>query len=190
MFSYHGQRDNLTPMAIITATLDPVSIAQIDANCKMLSGDVVRQICLEVLKEVSDPILEYAIVCCPVGNPKKDIFAGLLKKSIDRKSKKLRDGAYVVVGPARKRGVDTGRNQMYGTDLKRLGKKGLRLQNPNIKLPTRYAHFIEWGTSKMAPKPFMRPAWDTAGGDVALNSFMSKFAARLGQATAGMSTSP
>ena len=62
MFSYHGQRDNLTPMAIITATLDPVSIAQIDANCKMLSGDVVRQICLEVLKEVSDPILEYAIV--------------------------------------------------------------------------------------------------------------------------------
>lgn len=39
-------------------------------------------------------------------------------------------------------------------------------------VPTRYAHFAEFGTSHSKPQPFMRPAWDEAGGEPALYTFL------------------
>lgn len=33
------------------------------------------------------------------------------------------------------------------------------------KRPAKYAHLVEKGTSRSRPKPFMRPAYDSAGGD-------------------------
>lgn len=173
----------------VFGTIDQASLDSIDRNLKTLSGPIVDNICFQVLKEVSTPILNAAVDFCPVGNPAKDIFAGLLKASIDMKAKKFRGGAYVVIGPARKRSVETGKNQHYGSDPKRKFSKKFR-DTPTKKMPTRYAHFVEFGTSHSSPQPFMRPAWDVAGGAVALEAFVSKFEKRLSEEVAKLPNTP
>lgn len=48
---------------------------------------------------------------------------------------------------------------------------------PRLKKPHGYlAHFHEFGTSKMVATPFMRPAYDTKGGDVieAVKTYMAQ----------------
>jgi hypothetical protein len=59
-------------------------------------------------------------------------------------------------------------------------KRGKRKGRVLIAIPTKYAHLVEFGfTKKLAdgseirvrPKPFVRPAWDEFGGEVALYTF-------------------
>ena len=45
---------------------------------------------------------------------------------------------------------------------------GAKLSYQVGSTPEVYGAFVEFGTRKMAPRPFMRPAWDSQGGETAL----------------------
>lgn len=74
------------------------------------------------------------------------LLAGNITSRTRRRSRKGK--AVVSVGAARKT-----------AQVVRKGKS-----KPIKASPSRYAHFIEFGTEKMPAEPFMRPALDTQGG--------------------------
>jgi HK97 gp10 family phage protein len=120
----------------------------------------------EAMKATCKPIMEAAKLHCPAD-------LGTLRDSIDMKiSSKRTKGTQVrgYVGPKTKFKV-----------LIRVGTRGKVKGKPVIALATRYASQVEFGhrlvsakgntVADVKPKPFMRPAWDEEGGDVALNAF-------------------
>ena len=81
--------------------------------------------------------------------------SGLLMKSIGLNVKKVK-GVYTVrVGPRKGfRQIVTRKNKVTGKNYE------------DAADPTNYAHLVEGGTSHSAAKPFMRPAIDSAQGEV------------------------
>ncbi len=65
---------------------------------------------------------------------------GLLKKSIGKKVKAYPGGVWGGVGPR--------------TGFRAVDEDGKTVD------PIKYAHLVEFGTSKTSPKPFLRPAFD------------------------------
>ena len=74
---------------------------------------------------------------------------GLLKYSIRSKSRTKNGTAYAVVGPGTNMARTVFRKRADGTTRQ------------TEAVPTKYAHLIEFGTAHSAPKPFLRPAWDS-----------------------------
>lgn len=90
------------------------------------------------------------------------LIPGLLKKSIDAKVVTFKSNVVVaIIGPRSDfRSVrDPGTKKVVRQTKKgkerfaELAKAGAFIQNP-----TKYAHLLELGTSKMAAQPFLRPA--------------------------------
>jgi HK97 gp10 family phage protein len=87
---------------------------------------------------------------------------GLLKKSIGRRSKTYRKTGVVlsVIGPRRgfkKKREGSGRKSRLGRWLARRGLIKSKVRHDD---PAKYAHLVEYGTVRSAPKPFLRPAYE------------------------------
>jgi HK97 gp10 family phage protein len=84
------------------------------------------------------PILDAMITGCPVDT-------GNLRDSLGMRYKQYKSGKVhvVVIGP----------------------RRGEKWTNEKSKMrASRYAHLLEFGTSKMPAQPFIRPAWDANKG--------------------------
>lgn len=130
-----------------------------------LPGELRKSALSAVLRAGATPIRKAAKI-----NARKSRDSGLLEKSI---SLRVKNGS-ARVGPAR--GI---RQQVTRTD-KRTGRKYTEIADPN-----NYSHLVEYGTSHSAPKPFIRPAIDSASGDVlsamatGLDKHLTRVVARL-----------
>ena len=118
-----------------------------------------------VLRAGAAPIRKAAKI-----NARHSRDTGLLEKSI---SLRVKNGT-ARVGPAR--GL---RQEVTRTD-KRTGRKYKEMADPN-----NYSHLVEYGTSHSAAKPFIRPAIDSASGEVlaamasGLDKHLTRVVARL-----------
>lgn len=78
--------------------------------------------------------------------------SGTLKRSIASKNLTIAGKVVVaIVGPRTDRDMVVPRRMPDGR---------IRMVLAN---PAKYAHLVEFGTSKVSPQPFMRPAWDATG---------------------------
>lgn len=111
--------------------------AEIADALKLLSKKMQREIGYEAVVTAMTPVVTRA-----KRYARRSIETGNLQDSIGIKATpKVRKGRlYAIVGPRRK---------FTKADP---GGKGFRRA-------TNYAHLVEFGTSKSAAKPFMRPAW-------------------------------
>lgn len=107
-------------------------------------------------------------------NAAKSKDSGLLAKSISLSVKTVNGHKSARVGP--RKGL---RQKVTRTD-KRTGRKYEEIADPN-----NYSHLVEYGTSHSAAKPFIRPAIDSAQGEVldamaaGLDTHLTRVAARL-----------
>lgn len=82
-------------------------------------------------------------------------FPGLLRESIGFNVKKMRGEYSARIGPR------TGFAKTIGTRT-----KGKNAGKPKLKIPNKYAHLVELGTSHSAANPFLRPAAISTQGEV------------------------
>ena len=104
---------------------------------KVLSSATVNKIVRPSMKRASKPVITDARNRVPMGG------TGLLKKSIGRRGKTYKNSGVLVevIGPR------SGFKRTVEIDGKAV-----------IKNPTKYAHLVEFGTSKTGAQPFLRPA--------------------------------
>lgn len=95
-----------------------------------------------VLREGAKPIAKAAKSRVPVAS-------GLLKKSIGSRVRTIKGETSARIGPR------TGMKQTVTRNGRQV-----------ISDPNKYSHLVEFGTSKTAAQPFIRPAVDSAGGEV------------------------
>lgn len=107
-------------------------------------------------------------------NAAKSKDSGLLTKSISMSVKTVKGHKSARVGP--RKGL---RQKVTRTDT-RTGRRYEEMADPN-----NYSHLVEYGTSHAAAKPFIRPAIDSAQGEVieamaaGLDKHLTRVAARL-----------
>ena len=128
---------------------------------KELSSGVERT----ALRTAAKPIEKKAKASAPTGTGK---HSGLLKKSIGITVKKQKKGRNSGNLSARI-GIRTGFKVSLGMRIARVtkGKRVIGQAYEAFKDPTKYAHLVEFGTSREAAKPFMRPAAEGSRGEVA-----------------------
>jgi len=103
------------------------------------------------------------------GHLSKSKDSGLLSKSLGVTVKKTRRGQKTArVGPR------SGFRQV----VKRKGKA-----KPELADPVKYAHLVEYGTSKTQAKPFIRPALESASGE-AMTAMAAAYSKHLGRVVA------
>lgn len=102
-------------------------------------------------------------------NAKKSKDTGLLMRSIGLNVKTVQGFTSVRIGPRK------GFRQAVERTDKVTGKKRVEMADPS-----NYSHLVEYGTSHSAAKPFIRPAVDSAKGEVlsAMATGLSKHLAR------------
>lgn len=130
-----------------------------------LSTKEAKRVARAALRKAAKPILDTARATVPVKE-------GRLKKSLRLKVDRPR-GAPVTameaeVGPG---GAIAKEYRPRKTQTKRKTAKG-KVRSYGYQIGSRpdvYGKFVEYGTSDTAPKPFMRPAWDSQGGQTALD---------------------
>jgi HK97 gp10 family phage protein len=120
---------------------------ELDAAIRKLPGEMQKSAYRAVIGAGAAPIRKAAK---RFARSSKD--SGLLIKSIGIKSMIFKSNIpYAVIGSMRNvAGMVTRRGAM----------------EPTLARPSNYAHLVEYGTSKSAAKPFMRPAVDAAKGEV------------------------
>jgi HK97 gp10 family phage protein len=151
----------LTGSKAVYANLDNFTVVLRDKLLKRAMGRVTR------------PIEQAAKAACPVD-------LGTLRDSISTKttSKKGKGtNLHAIIGPKRRVRVPIG-----------IVRRGPNKGKIKMAIPTRYAHLVEFGHTIVrngsiighaAPIPFMRKAWDTAGGEIALNLFETELEAAI-----------
>lgn len=131
-----------------------------------------------VLRAGAKPISKAAKSKAPNG---KGEHAGLLKKAIGINVKKVGGVMSARIGPRASVKVSLGTKIARKTKGKRV--KGQPYQA--YKIPNKYSHLVEFGTSHSAARPFIRPAIDAASGEVVdamaagLNKHLDRTVARL-----------
>jgi HK97 gp10 family phage protein len=153
----------------------------INRNLELLTRGVRDKHLKRAMKAAVDPITS-------VAKARVRRKTGVMEMSIDSKisSKGSRgENVKAYIGPRTGIRVPIGKDKGLGT-----GK---------TDIPTRRAHLLEFGhnivkngkvVGRVPPKPFMRPAWDVAGGTVALNRFSDALTAGLDAEVSKLPTSP
>lgn len=117
---------------------------------------VANKLSKRALNKALKPVVEKAKELAPVG---KEVLPGMLRDSIGAKITVKKGTIRGVAGPIRNR-------VQIGTR-----KKGKKKGAPIFKDPARYAHLVEFGTSHSDAKSFLRPAWNVAGAEKALDVY-------------------
>lgn len=144
------------------------SIRNIRASLDALPNELLRSSEKAVLRAGAKPIEKAAKAKAPVRD-------GTLKKSIGTNVKTVNGVTSARVGP---------RTGVKGRSLGfRKNKKGVMTER--FADPNKYSHLVEFGTSHSPAKPFIRPAIDTASGEVVdamaagLDKHLTRTVARL-----------
>ncbi len=168
-------------MSSLTISLSGMD--RISANLDRLATNIRGKVLRRALTDAAAPIETLAKALCPVSDQTGESVPGVLRDSIATKFTARIGGAtsiggfgMVIIGPRRNIKVPI-----------RLVTRGKNKGKVKFAVPTKYAHLVEFGhvlkdsTGKIignvGPKPFMRGAWDGAGGDTALTTFMTSFKA-------------
>lgn len=154
-------------------------IERISDNIDRLTTAVKGKLLRTALMGTAEPIRATAAALCPVGDSTGMSAPGVLKNSIEIKfTTRVGGGTYtggfamVIIGPRRGIKVPI-----------RIISRGPRAGQVLFAIPTKYAALVEFGhelkdrTGKnighVGPRAYMRPAWDAAGGEVALTRFVA-----------------
>lgn len=128
---------------------------QLDNTIRRLPQEMQKKAYQAVMRAGAAPIRKKA-----KANLKASKDSGLLMKSIGIRSVVYQGGVpYAVIG-ARRSVSGTIKRHRKG---KRRSGKGFRME---YAVPANYAHLVEYGTAHSPAKPFMRPAVDSAEGEV------------------------
>lgn len=133
------------------------SVSVLLENMAKLTNAVTKKLNRKAVEEAVKPIESLMRDIAPVG-PGAD--AGDLKKSIGRVVRTKKGAVIGVVGPMRGKARPAA-----------IVKRGKNKGKVRVKIPTRYAHLQEFGSSHQPARPFARPAWDEYGGEAALNTY-------------------
>jgi HK97 gp10 family phage protein len=147
--------------------MELVGADRVIANFELLSKAVQNRINRKAVTKAIRPITASAKANVKIGNREEP---GLLQKSIGEVIRTKKGMITAVTGPRRKFKVPIG-----------ISKRGKNKGKVRYKIATRYAHLQEFGSDTQAARPFMRPAWDANGGQTALNTYASEFAAGVNQ---------
>ena len=173
-----------------------VGIEEIKRTLAQLPEQLLKQAEKDVLKAGAKPVLRAAKARVPTG---KGEHKGLLKKSLGTSLKKLRSAGKsrsdtvhsIRIGPRTGFRValkDSTANKDHLAKMKG-GKKVLAVkkgaQRKRFKDPVKYSHLVEYGTSRSAATPFIRPAIEATKSEVVdamaqgLERHLTKVCARL-----------
>jgi len=124
------------PVAVIRVVVS--GDKQLIRKLQMLAASAQRRVVRPAANKAWTPVNKEAKRRCPVET-------GALKRSIGKRTQ-----TYPRLGVVR---VDVGA---------RTGKK-YHTEGPDgrMRKPTKYAHWVEFGTAHSSAKPFLRPAFDT-----------------------------
>jgi HK97 gp10 family phage protein len=129
---------------------------ELDLALGQLPKSVAKATLVRVLKKAAEPVAEKARQMAPVrpgsGNLKRSISVSTkLKNAVGKAefSAALRAGL----------GVSAARTALRNARRAATGQTFAEIfVGPSTQAP--HAHFLEFGTSRHGPQPFMRPAWD------------------------------
>lgn len=151
------------------AQIELKGVGQIIKNLDALPDALRKSAETAVLRAGAVPIRKAA-----KANAAKSKDTGLLQKSISLRIQTVKGVKSARVGP--RKGL---RQKVTRTDP-RTGKTYEEIADPN-----NYSHLVEYGTSHSPAKPFIRPAIDSAQGEVlsamttGLDKHLTRVAARL-----------
>jgi len=128
-------------------------LSELNNTLKDLPAVLGEKVLRAALRAGAKPISDEAKLLAPIlKEPDPRRKPGTIKKAITtRKSKKQKYGVYVGVKPLKAR-------QILAFRQKNGAKKGKGANNPDDPF---YWIFSEFGTSKMPPTPFLRPAFES-----------------------------
>lgn len=145
------------------------TMRQLDGLKSSLKNKIVRTWMMKAGRVIKNEAKRRAPV---LRNRKKypHLIPGLLKKSIDVKTKTYKTGVTVaIIGP--RTDYRSVRDPASGKVVRQTKKNATRFAaiaqgGAFIQNPVKYAHFFELGTNKMAARPFLRPAGESKRGEV------------------------
>ena len=114
-------------------------VSTIDRYIASVIPGIIKDSELAALDRAADKAKEAAKQLCPVGTPESTGISGYVGGSLRdsiRKEKAVSEGEVVYVGI----------------------RAGGYVTNPNTGRLVDYALYVEYGTSRMQPRPFIRPA--------------------------------
>lgn len=155
-------------------------IAELRKSLNRLPAEFLKGAERSVLRAGGKPIVKAAKSRAPVG---KGQHRGLLKKSIGMNVKKIGSSITARVGPRTGFRVKVGTKKLRKDSMAKM-RDGTRIlaaaagsEVPVYKDPNKYSHLVELGTSRSPANPFIRPAIDSASGEVltAMSDGLSKY---------------
>lgn len=152
----------------MAASFEVKGLRELGLKLRELGDKVERQIADAALRQAANVIRDDARQKAPVlAIPTKYRKPGVVKRAIV--SKKGR-------APKGQRKMVVGVRGLTGAAIRKFkASGGAAAQNPNDPF---YWYFLERGTSKMAAKPFLRPAFDATNAD-AVTKFTEVATARI-----------
>lgn len=131
-------------------------LRDLDFALSQLPKSIQKSTLLRTLKKAAEPIADRARQLAPVRPG-----SGQLRKSIAVSTKIKNDVGKSEFHAALKAGLGVGAARTALRNARRSDPNrsfAVLYVGPSVEAP--HAHFVEFGTSKMSPKPFMRPAWE------------------------------
>ena len=148
-YRFRARRYEVVSFVEIKVTGLPETIANIEA----LPDGVRENVIMKALRVALEPIFAAAKNNVPV-------LYGFLKDHITRKTERMKDGVTFIGmvgiltgGEPLDVTIRKGKNNPAGTEI--------------IVYPAMYGEFVELGTSKMEPVPFLRPSLDSQASNAA-----------------------
>ena len=141
----------------VSTSINHESLDVLSRNITQLTQKIANKLNAQAVREAAKPIRDLMRDIAP---RQETPWGGTLQSSIDMTVRTKKGVTTAYVGPRTK----------IRKPIK-LSTKGKSKGQVQIAIPTRYAHLQEFGSSRQPARPFVRPAWDEYGGEVALNTY-------------------
>lgn len=159
-----------------------VGVKELQRSMDRLAPELMNAAESAVLRAGARPILQAAKANVAVGKE----GGGLLKRSLGMNVKKVRGVTDARIGP--RKGWRTSKGMVTARKDGKNRTKGEQYEA--FADPRRYSHFVEFGSSRLPARPFMRPAIDSSAPKVVdamaqgLSKYLDRVAARLARRAA------